>query len=249
MLIDCLLHQFLGSIQERVHIPCRVHVVNELKGRWTTCVFAWWLSRLLREGLTVFEKRCWIIFQTSFTSSAPTPRSFIIFSKSARESHTLPPAKLLQQNSTGLASGFCVRSTFDIMLSNPLSSDVYLTLSTWNSAKLSLSAIHSAHVIGERSNFLTPALHLFSVDGSTRPFQSTRCSTRPFQSTRCRYSCIRNWVVQSSPCTLGTSTRTLCSPFDVVDNLSCGGRSWCAFKLKPYDCPCEMIEAFELCLL
>jgi len=227
MLIDCLLHQFLGFIQKRVRIPCRMHVVNELKGMWTTCVFAWWLSRLLREGLTVFEKRCWIISRTSFTSSAPTPRSFIIFSKSAGESHTLPPAKLLQQNSTGLASGFRVRSAFDIILSNPLSSDVYLTLSTWNFAKLSLSAIHSAHVIGERLNLLTPALHLFSFDGSTRPFQSTRC----------RYSCTRNWVAQSSPCTLGASSRTLCSPFDVIDDLSCGGRSWCAFKLNPYDCP------------
>jgi len=31
MLIDCLLHQFLGSIQERVRVPHRKHVVNELK--------------------------------------------------------------------------------------------------------------------------------------------------------------------------------------------------------------------------
>ena len=31
MLIDCHLHQFLGSIQERVRIPHRKHVVNELK--------------------------------------------------------------------------------------------------------------------------------------------------------------------------------------------------------------------------
>jgi len=31
MLIDCLLHQFLGSIQKRVRVPHRMHVVNELK--------------------------------------------------------------------------------------------------------------------------------------------------------------------------------------------------------------------------
>jgi len=31
MLIDCLLHQFLGSIQKRVRVPQRMHVVNELK--------------------------------------------------------------------------------------------------------------------------------------------------------------------------------------------------------------------------
>jgi len=31
MLIDCLLHQFLGSIQEGVRVPHRMHVVNELK--------------------------------------------------------------------------------------------------------------------------------------------------------------------------------------------------------------------------
>ena len=30
MLIDCLLHQFLGSIQERVRVPHRKHIVNEL---------------------------------------------------------------------------------------------------------------------------------------------------------------------------------------------------------------------------
>ena len=30
-LIDCLLHQFLGSIQKRVCVPYRMHVVNELK--------------------------------------------------------------------------------------------------------------------------------------------------------------------------------------------------------------------------
>ena len=78
--------------------------------RLSTYVFARRLSRLLRAGLTIFVKRCCTISRISFTSSAPTPRSFMIFSKSARESHTLPPAKLLRQNSTGLASiSACVR--------------------------------------------------------------------------------------------------------------------------------------------
>jgi len=30
MLVDCLLHQFLGSIQEKVRVPHRKHIVNEL---------------------------------------------------------------------------------------------------------------------------------------------------------------------------------------------------------------------------
>jgi len=67
MLIDCLLHQFLGSIQERVRVP--------------HCVFACRLSRLLRASLTIFVKRCCTISRTTFTSSEPAPRSFMIFSK------------------------------------------------------------------------------------------------------------------------------------------------------------------------
>ena len=42
---------------------------------------------------TMFVKRYCTTSRTSFTSSAPTPRSFIIFIKLARESHTLPPGK------------------------------------------------------------------------------------------------------------------------------------------------------------
>jgi len=139
----------------------------------------------------------------------------MIYRRSARESHTLPPAKLLRQNSTGLAFDFRLRSAFDVISSNPLSSDVSLPLSAWNFAGVSFSSIHSANIVGKRSNFLTLALHLLSVDGSSNPVQSTRL----------RYSCIRNWVVRWSPCALGTRIRTLCSPFNVADNLSCGGRS------------------------
>jgi len=91
MLIDCLLHQFLCSIQERVCVPHRMHVVNELQPQVvhidvSTRVFACRLSRLLRAGLTIFVKRRCTISWTSFTSSAPTPRSCMILSKSARES-------------------------------------------------------------------------------------------------------------------------------------------------------------------
>jgi len=63
------------------------------------------------------------------TSSAHTPRSCVNFSKLARESHTLPPAKLLQQNSIGLASDFRLHSAFDLISSDPLSSNVSLLLS------------------------------------------------------------------------------------------------------------------------
>ena len=215
MLIDCFLHQFLGSIQERVRVPHRKHVVNELNSRLSTCVFACRLSRILRAGFTIFVKRCCTISRTSCTLSAPTPLSFMILSKSARESHMLPPAKLLRQNSTGLTSDFRLRSAFDVISSDPLSSDVSMPLSAWNFARVSFSSIHSAYTVGERSNFSTLALHLFSVDGSSGPFQSTGF----------RYSCMRNWEVRWSPCALGKRTRTLCSPFDVADNLSCGGRS------------------------
>ena len=98
----------------------------------------------------------------------------MIFSSSARESNMLPPAKLLRQNFTGLASYFRLRSAFDVISSDPLSSDVSLPLSAWNFARVSFSSIHSANTVGERSNYLTLALHLLSVDGSSRPFQSTR---------------------------------------------------------------------------
>ena len=139
----------------------------------------------------------------------------MIFRKSARESHTLPPAKLLRQNFIWLSSDFHLRSAFDVISSDPLSSDVSFPLSAWNFARVYFSSIYSANNVGEHSNFLTLALHLFSADSSSRPFQSTRF----------RYSCIRNWVVLWSPCALGTRSRILCSPFDVADNLSCGGRS------------------------
>jgi len=70
-----------------------------------------------------------------------------------------PPAKLLCQNSTGLASDFRLRSAFDVISSDPLSSDVSLLLSALNFTRVSFSSIHSAYTVGERSNFLTLALH------------------------------------------------------------------------------------------
>ena len=146
-----------------------------------------------------------------------------ICSKSARESHKLNPAKLQQQNSTGLASNFCLQSAFDGMSSDLLSSDVFLPLAAWNFVREFLSSIYSNHAVGERLNFLTLALHLLFLNDSLRPFQSNRI----------RYSCIRKWVVRWSPLSLGTSTRTLYSPLDVAGNLSCGGRSLYAFELKP----------------
>jgi len=94
-----------------------------------TCIVACCLPRLLRAGLTILAKRYCTISQTSLTSSAPTNRSFIIFSNLERESHTIPPGKLLQQISTGLASDFCLRSASDGISSDPSSSDVSLPLS------------------------------------------------------------------------------------------------------------------------
>ena len=116
-----------------------------------------------------------------------------------------------------------LRSAFDVISSDLLSSDVWLPLSAWNIAKVSFSSIHSGHTVGERSNFWTLALHFFPDHDSSRPFQSTRF----------RYSCIRNWVVQWSPCALGTGTLTLYSLFDVAGNLSGVSRSLYAFELKP----------------
>ena len=165
-----------------------------------TCVFVCQLCCILCTSLTILVNRCCTIFQTSFTSSAPTPCSFMFFSKSAKESHTLPPAKVLGQNFTWLASDFRLRSAFDVISLDPFLSDVSLPLSAWNFARVSFSSTHSANTVGKRSTFLTLALHLLSVDSSSRPFESTRF----------RYSCIRNWVVRWSPCALGTS-RTLCA--------------------------------------
>jgi len=118
-------------------------------------------NQIKNAGLTIFVKRWCIISPTSFLSSAPTFRSFIFFSKLARESHKLPPAKLLRQNSTGRVSDFRLRLTFDVISLDPLSSDVFLPLSAWNFARVFINSesIHSANTVGERSNFLTLALH------------------------------------------------------------------------------------------
>jgi len=192
-----------------------MHVVNVLKQQvvdMCLCLSAISLSTcrlndICKEVLHYFPDLFYVVCTCSC--------SFMIFSKSARKSHMLPPAKLLRQNSNRLASDFRLRSAFAVISSDPLSSDVSLSLSAWNFARVSSSSIHASNTVEERSNFLTLALHLLSAD----------CSPGPFQSTRFRYSCIRNWVVCWSPCTLGTRTQTLCSPFSVADNLSCGGRS------------------------
>ena len=116
MLVDCLLDQFLARFKKEFasHIQCISS--TSLNSRWSTCV----------------AKRCCTISRTSLTSCAPNLRSFIILSKSARESHTLPPAKPLRQNSTGLAFDFLdfhLRLAFDTISSDPLSFDVCLPLS------------------------------------------------------------------------------------------------------------------------
>ena len=160
-----------------------------------------------------------VIFRCS-----PTCRSFMNLNKWVRESHALPPAKLLRQNSTGLnACDFRLRSTaFDNTLLDPFCSDVSLPLAAWDIERVSFTSIHSAHAVGECSNFSTLALHLLWIDDSSMPFQLIRF----------RYSCMKNWVVVE-PCSLDTRIQTLCLPFEFVDILGCGGRFWYSFELKP----------------
>jgi len=141
----------LGSIQERVRVSHPKHVVNELQQQvvnvrlslsaimLTTCR----LDSICKEVLHYFPDLFYVVCTYSC--------SFMIFSKSARESHTLPPAKLVRQNSSGLASDFRLRLAIS---SDPLSSDVSLPLSAWNFARVSFSSIHSANTVGECSNFL-----------------------------------------------------------------------------------------------
>ena len=83
-----------------------------------------------------------------------------------------------------LACNFCLRSAFDVMSIDPLSSDVFLPLAALNFARGSFSPMLSAHAVWECSNFVTLDLHHHSVDDGSRPFQSPRFM----------YSCIRNFV-------------------------------------------------------
>ena len=92
--VNCSLHQSLCLIQKRILIPHQVHLVKEFEKQVVNmhlCPLA--ISEvvycLLRAGLTILVKRCGTIFWTSFSSSFPSSRSFIIFGKSVRESHTL----------------------------------------------------------------------------------------------------------------------------------------------------------------
>ena len=94
MLIDCLLHQFLGSIEERVCVPRQLHVVNELKQQLVDVRLYLSAISLITCRLDNIGKEVSPYF-LDLTSSAPNSRSFMIFSKSARESHKLPPARLI----------------------------------------------------------------------------------------------------------------------------------------------------------
>ena len=206
MLIDCLLHQFLGSIQKgvRVRVPPRMHVVNELKQQvvdvrlclsaipLTTCR----LDNICKEVLNYFPDLLCVVCTYS--------PYFMIFSKSARESHTLPPAKLLWQNSTGLSSGLRLRSAFESFHRTPCRLASPCLFQLGNSQKF--LSVHSTLPIPFGSNFLTLALHRFSVDGITLHRFSVDGSSRPFQSTRFRYSCKCNWMLWLSLCAFGTRT-------------------------------------------
>ena len=135
----------------------------------------------------------------------------------------LPPAKLLRQNFIGHAFNFRLCSAFDVISSDP--------------CRLMSPCLSRPSLILCESFFQFNSLcphHWEAFKFLDIRFAPSFCSSsRTIQSTRFRYFCIRNWVVRWSPCALGTSHRTLCSLFDVTDDLSCGGRSWYAFELKP----------------
>ena len=181
-----------------------MHVVNELKQQVVDvrlCLLAISLTTCRSNDIC---KEVLHYFLTSFTSSAPIHRSFLIFSQSSRESHTLPSAKLLWQNSTGLSSGLRLRSAFESFHRTPCRLASPCLFQLGNSQKF--LSVHSTLPIPFGSNFLTLALHRFSVDGITLHRFSVDGSSRPFQSTRFRYSCKCNWMLWLSLCAFGTRT-------------------------------------------
>ena len=93
--------------------------------------------------------------------------------------------------------------------------------------------------LGTSREFFTVQSNLPTPLGSTRISWHSLCTFSLLMvawGLSNRYSCIRQREEKWRACTLGTRTRTLCSPFDVVDNLSCGGgrfESWYAFEKIP----------------
>ena len=79
VLIAFFINSWARSRKESVFHPESMSSTS-CNRRLSTCVFACQLSRLLHAGLTIrFVKRCCTISRTSFTSSAHTPHSFMIF--------------------------------------------------------------------------------------------------------------------------------------------------------------------------
>ena len=187
MLTDCRPHQFLSFIQKGLLIPYQVYLVNELKKSRSWCKF-------LSVDYLTYKGQAWR-YLWSCVALFPGPlfrRLLLPFVVSwfLASHQTLPPDKLLRQNSIVLASDFCLWSAaFDVTLSDLLSSDVSLPLAVWNFARVSFPC-DSAHVVVKRSNFLTLRLHLLSVDDSSRPFRSIGF----------RYFIMRKRVVRWSPC-------------------------------------------------
>jgi len=175
------------------------------------CVFASWPSHLLCTGLMMFIKRCCTVFRTSFSLS-----SFFIVATWISISRWENPASWLLPSfcdRTPLSS----RTTFACMWSLLIScrrthccvTSESLPFAAWNFARDSFNLIHSTYVVSKRSIFLTLFLQILAV----------LISLEASWQTRLNYSCMNNQVVQWIPCSFGTSTRTLCWLFDVVNNL------------------------------
>ena len=132
MLIDYRLHQFLSPIQKGLHISYQVHLINEMKNQGVNarlCLLATSLTEATHRLNNISKQLCCTIFLTSISLLFPISLSRITLSKSAREFHTLPPAKLcseriqhvtscqaLRQNSAGPASVFRLRLATCLML-------------------------------------------------------------------------------------------------------------------------------------
>ena len=122
-----------------------------------------------------------------------------------------------------------------------MSSDISLPLAAWNFMRLGFFQFNP--LCPHRRGSVRISWHslcTFSL------FNSVDNSSKPFQSTRFRYSLTRKWVVQWSSCSLGTSTRTLCSP-DSLRTMQ--PELWqqvlMCFWFEAYACSWQIFDDFE----
>jgi len=179
---------------ESISHPYQVHLVFELRKQKVNARFYQLAISPTLHRLNDVMERCYTICRTSFWPWSPTSHSGIVFIKSARKSHTLPPAKLLQQTPLDLhLTSACV---WPLLI---LHHSIVGPLVVWHllascglelrESFLQFNQVCPCRRGAHRRNFLTLSLHILSADDSLRPFQSTGL----------RYSCMRNWVVWRSP--------------------------------------------------